>query len=277
MGDSYTALKDFYHQLLHSGSTMECFENLVEPWTDRQVEPGCPPPHSWGSSKQALMVRNFLVMEYGGKCGLDMDKRELWLFHCLSPAWVLPGKKVAITNAPTEFGSITANMAFTNNGARIVIQKKFSTNPACYRIRMPYFKNLVGYTTNGTTHRQEGDCIVVSPDATFINITWRDKPAANKGTVAEMLTSYRTADKFAGVAADGNAIITPGKSFLLDGEQSDTAQPLSFALVQRTFAYEYKRLANEQVKSGLPLLTVEGVPMLSADERKRVYLGVGKE
>ena len=56
MGDSYAALKDFYHTLLHAGSTHECFENLVIPWTDRQVNAHCPPPHAWASSILGLLI-----------------------------------------------------------------------------------------------------------------------------------------------------------------------------------------------------------------------------
>ncbi|MDP4214521.1 MAG: hypothetical protein Q8926_18065, partial [Bacteroidota bacterium] len=163
-GDQYTALKDFYHQLLHSGSTLECFENLVKPWTDRSVDPDCPTPHAWGSAKQALMVRYFLLMEYGGKCGLEPGMRELWLFHCLSPDWVQPGKKVSIINARTEFGRISASIKFRSTGADLLLKNQFHANPKYYRIRMPYFKRLVSFSSDAKIQKQDGDCLLLSPD-----------------------------------------------------------------------------------------------------------------
>ena len=48
-GEPRQALIDTYHALLHSGSASESFENMIRPWTDRDVE-FCPPPHAWGCS-----------------------------------------------------------------------------------------------------------------------------------------------------------------------------------------------------------------------------------
>ena len=248
-GDSYTALKDFYHQLLHSGSTHESFENLIKPWADRMVDPSCPPPHVWGTCKQGLMVRNFLVMEYGGKCGLEPGQRELWLFHALSPAWVTPGAHVAIKNAPTEFGRISATMTFDCTGAEVRIAGTFHEQPAGIRLRVPYFKELVSFKTNAARCRRDGDCVVVSPDVTRIGLQWRDKPGANLHTVEDILTDYRAANRFRGVK-HGRAVIEAGKPFLLDSEVSDAPQPLSFELVRNTFQYEYARLAHESGQLG---------------------------
>jgi hypothetical protein len=260
MGDGYTALKDFYHQLLHSGSTHEAFENLVKPWTDRMVAPDCPPPHAWGTCKQGLMVRDFLVMEYGGKCGLVPGRRELWLFHCLSPAWVKPGEHVAIKNAPTEFGKITSVINFTADGATVRIAVSFHEQPAGIRLRVPYFKELVGFSTDAKESRQDGDCIVASPDVTKLVFEWRDKPGAHVGTVANILTDYRSANHNHG-AKNGKAIIEAGKPFLLDDEKSDAPQPLSFDLVRETFQHEYQRLAKQSgkpVKVAAPAMVGRG-------------------
>ncbi len=260
MDDTYTALKDFYHQLLHSGSTHESFENLVKPWTDRMVDPSCPPPHGWGTCKQGLTVRNFLLMEYGGKCGLEPGQRELWLFHALSPAWVKPGEHVAIKNAPTEFGKISATMTFSKDGAQVAIAATFHEAPAGIRLRLPYFKELVNFKTDAKTSRREGDCIIVSPDATTLGIVWRDKSNANLHTVENILTDYRSANRFRG-AKNGQAIIEHGKPFLLDSEKSDAPQPLSFDLVRQTFQYEYARLAKESgslIEVKAPTMLVPG-------------------
>lgn len=268
MGDNYTALKDFYHQLLHSGSTHESFENLVVPWTDRQVDPGCPPPHVWGTSKQGLTVRNLVLLEYGGRCGLDPSQRELWLFHCLSPAWVDAGKKVSFKNAPTEFGRVSAMMVFQRNGAAVTVSSKFHTPPGALRFRTPYFKELNRFDTDAREKHQEGDSIVVSPDATWINFEWRDRPGANEGTFADILTAYRSANRFAGVDKEGNAVIQSGKPFLRDGEEHPGPEPLSFQLVRQAFQHEYRRLAEEAARNGSRLVKVSAPAMLTMVERK---------
>ena len=190
------------------------------------------------------MVRNFLLMEYGGKCGMEPGKRELWLFHALSPAWVKTGEHVAIKNAPTEFGKISASMNFDKRGAQVSINSSFNEKPACIRIRIPYFKNLVSFKTDAKTSGQEGDCIILSPDVTTVRIEWRDKPGSDLHTVENILIDYRSSNRFRG-AKDGKAIIEEGKPFLLDTEKSDHSQPLSFELIRKTFQYEYKRLSAE--------------------------------
>ena len=268
MGDSYAALKDFYHILLHAGSTHECFENLVSPWTDRHVHPDCPPPHAWASAKLGVLIRNFLLMEYGGSAGLAADKRELWLFHCLSPAWVIPGEKIAFTNAPTEFGKISAEMRFTENGATASFTAQFHDLPAAYRIRIPYFKRLTAFNTNARESRCDRDCLVLSLDATRLDLEWEERPDAHAGVFADILTDYRSTNLFTGVDQDGRAVVKPQRAFLLDGEKSDVPQPLSFDLVVRAFCHEYRRRTDACKKAGGKLVCVDA-PFSHAMQRRR--------
>ncbi|NQU51946.1 MAG: hypothetical protein HQ522_05360, partial [Bacteroidetes bacterium] len=95
------ALLDMYHILLHNGSTHEGFENMIEPWADRDPDP-IPAPHAWAAAKTSLLIRNMLVREYGGSAGVEENKRDLYLFSVLSPEWVKPGKEIKIINATCE-------------------------------------------------------------------------------------------------------------------------------------------------------------------------------
>jgi len=262
MGDSYTALKDFYHVLLHCGSTHEGFENLVIPWTDRSVEPGCPPPHAWASAKLYFLIRNLVLMEYGGKCGLEPGQRELRLFHCLSPAWVLPGESLAVNNAPTEFGPVSAKLAVTATGAELKMTARFHSPPAAYRFRVPYFKELVRFSSDAREQRRDADWICLSPEATRLSLEWRDKPGAHRNTYQDLLTAYRSANRFAGPDTNGWPIIEAGRAFLLDGEERQEPRPLSFTLVRQAFQHEYQRRAQEFVSKGGKLVRVSAPPML---------------
>ena len=112
------------------------------------------------------------------------------------------------------------------------------------------------FSTDAREKRREGDSILVSPDATRISIFWRDKPGAHQGTFADLLTDYRSANRFAGVDSAGYPIIETGRPFLLEDEKRPSPQPLSFALAREAFQHEYQRLADESVNKGGRLLKV---------------------
>jgi hypothetical protein len=250
MGDTRQALIDFYHLILHSGSTHEGFENLVRPWTDRQVEPECPPPHAWAAAKTAFLIRNFLIHEFGGKGGIEPGKRDLYLFSVLSPAWTVNGEKISMNNAPCEMGKVTASMEFNPHGARVYIRSSFSDYPGSIRIRVPYFKKLVTFRTDARASGILGDCITLSPDVTYADITWEDNPEAHRGNFEDLLLAYRSTDFFAGVDSLGYAIVKRGDPFLTRQEKKNELRPLSFSLVQEAFTHEYKRRVEEHFSQG---------------------------
>lgn len=246
-GDAKQALIDFYHILLHCGSTYEGFENLVRPWTDRQV-PSCPPPHAWASSKIAFTIRNFLLYEYGGKFGLKPKERDLYLFPVLSPAWVQPGKYLVIRKAPTEMGTISARIDFRTNGADVSIQADYQERPRAIRIRIPYFKKLIHCTTEGGKSWIENGCLVVDPDVTAVHIDWLDIPM--RGVSEKLLSAYRACNTFEGVDGKGCAIIEEHDPFLLPAEKQGSEETLSFDLVLKNFLYEFNRRRAEKLKQG---------------------------
>jgi hypothetical protein len=256
MGDSRQALIDFYHLLLHCGSTFEGFENLVRPWTDRQVE-FCPPPHAWGAAKITTIIRNLLIYEFGGKAGIENGKRDIYLFPTISPAWAGKGKWIAINNAPTEFGTVSARMTFTDTGASITISPSLKEQPQYFRVRIPYFKELIKFQTDAKISKLDGDCITVSPDVKTITIVWNDRQDAGKGLFEELLTAYRSANSFEGVDNKGFQIIQEHQPFLLESEKKNQTDLLSFDFVLKTFLYEFDRRREENLKNGYEIYTVE--------------------
>lgn len=246
-GNAKQALIDFYHILLHCGSTYEGFENLVRPWTDRQV-PSCPPPHAWASSKIAFTIRNFLVYEYGGMFGLKPEERDLYIFSVLSPAWVQSGKRLVIQEVPTEMGTVFARMDFKEGGATVSIRNNFHQQPGAIRIRIPYFKKLVRFTTDAKKSHMEDGCLVLSPEVTTVQIDWEDIPM--RGVSEELLNAYRACSTFEGVDEKGCAIIKEGKAFLLPAEKQNKKEILSFDLVLKNFLYEFNRRRIEKLKQG---------------------------
>lgn len=252
--DTKQALIDFYHILIHCGSTYEGFENLVRPWSDRQVE-SCPPPHAWASSKIALTIRNFLLHEYGGQYGLAPEERSIYIFPVLSPAWTIPGKQVAFRHAPTEMGNVSARIQFQETGAILSIESEFHKKPGSIRIRIPYFKRLQGYTTDAVESRMENGCIVLSPEVSSVKINWQDIPM--HGVSEELLSAYRDCNIFEGADDQGFPIIREGKAFSLPAEKLNKIETLSFDLVLKNFLLEFDRRRAEKLNQGYELYTIE--------------------
>ncbi len=237
-GNAKQALLDIYHVLLHSGSTHEGYENQVSPWTDRLVH-GAQPPHAWGASKISTLVRNMFVMEHGGRLGLEPQKRNLYLFSVVSPAWVKVGETIAARNVLTDFGSVSTSMTFKENGASISIDKMFHTDPGQIIIRIPYFVKGATFTTDAQTSSLKGNAVYLSSDVTSVTFKWQLDGDADKTTFQDILMGYRQEPGFWN--GHRNKMPAKPKGFLTEAEKARQPAPLSFELVKEAFLVEYNR------------------------------------
>ncbi len=259
-GDQRAALEDVYHILLHSGSTFEGFENLVTPWGNRDTWASCPPPHGWGAAKVSLMLRSLVVMERGGRGGLDKDRRDLWLFSLISPAWAEPGAKVAVADAPTEMGTVSAAMTFCDGGADVAIDADFHRPPQDICVCIPYFVNLTGYNTDAEHSTSKNDVIRLSPDATRLTLQWQPKPNMHDDTFQRLLLRYRREPEFWQGRRDQMPPLPVGS--LTEEEASHAPQPLSFAAVRDAFRHEYRVRYDKYIAAGNKPATVAPLPMM---------------
>lgn len=242
-GNQQQALIDFYHLILHSGSTHEGFENLVIPWKDRQVDAQCPPPHAWASAKTAFLIRNFLIHEYGGRVGMESG-RNLYLYSVVSPEWAKEGNHISINSAPTEMGVVSSSIKFLKGEAKISYSAEYTEKPEAVVIKIPYFKTLKSFSSDAKSTKSEEGCIILSPDFTYLNIKWEDNDEVHRGTSEDMLKAYRECNSYEGYDDKGMHILKEGKSFLLDSEKKNLIEPLNFELVKKTFEYEFNRRTN---------------------------------
>ncbi|MHC1766329.1 MAG: hypothetical protein AB9869_18860 [Verrucomicrobiia bacterium] len=270
IGDQKHALLDLYHVLLHNGSTHEGFENLVIPWSNRTPEPGCPPPHAWAAAKTALFIRNMMVCEYGGHAGLEEQNRDLYLFSLISPAWIEPGKEVAIVKASTEMGQVSSAIRFTADGAEFTLQPKFHDPPRYIALRMPYTVELDSFTTDARHGHTRDGVILFTPDVRKASIKWHTKPGANDGNYQDILKSYRSEYGFV-VQDDNYDPARAGKPFLTDEEKKHPPEALSFDLVRKAFLREYGRRYREYLSWGGKPHRVKPPALLTANERKTLY------
>ncbi|MDQ4041095.1 MAG: hypothetical protein M3141_05030, partial [Actinomycetota bacterium] len=65
-------------------------------------------PHGWFAAEYVALVRNMLVRERGD---------DVWLMSALSPAWLRPGKRISVSDAPTTRGRVAYTLTATRNGA----------------------------------------------------------------------------------------------------------------------------------------------------------------
>ncbi|MBZ9685969.1 hypothetical protein G9F72_006415 [Clostridium estertheticum] len=107
------------------------------------------------------------------------EERDLFLFSVISPVWAMAGKELSVQNAPTEMGLISASMKFTEMGANVRIAADFHRPPRSLKIRIPYFKELIGFTTDASDFKQEDGCIILSTDVSTLEISWKDKNDAH--------------------------------------------------------------------------------------------------
>jgi hypothetical protein len=249
IGFSYYALLDLYHVLLHNGSTHEGFENLVIPWSTRTPSAGCPPPHAWAAAKTALFIRNMLVCEHGGDCGIRKGERDLHLYSLISPSWMAPGKKVCIRNALTEMGRVSSTLTFTDDGATMTVENDFHHPPRYIVFRVPYTVDLDSFTSDADKAVESDGWIYFTPDLTRASFKWNAVPDAHDGNYQRILKGYRSEFDF--IVKDGNYDpARAGKPFLLDDEKNHPPEPLSFDLVRSAFLKEHGRRFEKYVADG---------------------------
>ncbi len=268
-GEAAQALTDLYHVLLHCGSTHEIWEQGALSWSDRESVEHTG-PHTWASARTVLTIRNLLVMERGGQAGLDEAARDLHLFSVISPAWVRPGQQVACRNAVTEMGTLSASLRFLAHGARIEISAQFHRPPRWLVVHLPWFLSLDSFTTDATRVCRDGDRLLLSPDAGWLDVCWHEKPGAHQGTYQGLLRALRAEPSFA--VQDGQLVYVPPPAVALDpAEAGQGAQPLSFALVRQAYQHEYARRYADYVTAGGTPLTVAAPAMLTAAQRRERY------
>lgn len=187
-GEQEQALQRYYAFLLHTGNCQEAFSFGAAPWGDRDSTYAMPP--SGGSSAVCnTMLRSMLVLERGDTT--SGKQRDLHLFNVVSPAWALIGKELAIRNAPTELGTISASLKFSNKGTTFTFEGKLRQQPRNIVLHLPYFTQLTSFTCNARSAREEKGSIVFSPDVTRAEVQWTRNNKANYYSFESAVDSYK--------------------------------------------------------------------------------------
>lgn len=128
--DQELTVQDLYNLLLHTTSTHAPQEFGTYPWKDRDLPDWNIMPDGTTSATIIELMRNMLVRE---------DKDDLHLFSAVSPAWLQPGKSIEISNEPTVFGPVSADLKVTSGGWTVNLSNHFWKAPARVIIPIPWF------------------------------------------------------------------------------------------------------------------------------------------
>ncbi len=76
--------------------------------------------HGWAAAEWVLLVRNLILHE---------QDEVLQITRLLPAEWASPGKRVAIRNAPTEFGPVSVEVAFSADGETLRLEADWRRPP----------------------------------------------------------------------------------------------------------------------------------------------------
>ncbi len=116
------AVQGLYSELAHTTGTGAGWEAATAPYGDRIVD-DVTSPHGWFAAEYVALVRNMLVREQGS---------DVYLMSAVSPAWLRPGKTIAVTDAPTIRGPVSYRLSATKTGAVLTWRAKVQPGTKLY-------------------------------------------------------------------------------------------------------------------------------------------------
>ncbi len=165
-GDQQMVIEELYALLLHTSATHAGFEFSIWPWRTRDFGMNLA-PHGWFAAKYRTLLRNMLVREEGN---------ELHLFSCLSPEWIQPGKRIAVSKAPTNFGELNFEMNVHESGATVNLNAKFVEKPKKLIVHLPCFMEVTNAVADEKVVRVDAKQLELPVDTRTLELTWQLRP-----------------------------------------------------------------------------------------------------
>ncbi len=163
-GDQEQAVADLYALLLHTSSTQAGFEFAIRPWGSRDFEDNLS-PHGWFAAEYRTLLRNMLVREEG---------RDLHLLSVVSPEWIGRGKRIAVENAPTEFGAVSYVLEQPSDEKAVLhLNANFANAPAKIWVHFPWFETVSSVSVDGKQAKFQKDAVELSPAVKEVQIIWK--------------------------------------------------------------------------------------------------------
>jgi len=168
-GDQEQAVHELYALLVHTSSTHAGFEFAILPWGNRDFTDNLA-PHGWFAAEYRTLLRTMLVRE---------DGNQLHLLSVVSPEWIGKGKSIAVTQAPTNFGSVAFILEQPTAAEAVLhLNPAFTRPPQQIVVHLPWFVDLNSATADGKDLQAANSALAVSPGTRVIHIHWSLKPNA---------------------------------------------------------------------------------------------------
>jgi hypothetical protein len=106
-GDAADAVAGLYAELAHTTATDGGWETGIGPYRGRASATNLA-PHGTFAAEYVALLRNMLVA--------DTPAGGVQLLAGVSPAWLRPGQRIAVTAAPTDHGAISLTERSTSHG-----------------------------------------------------------------------------------------------------------------------------------------------------------------
>ncbi|MGB6830715.1 MAG: hypothetical protein WBE41_21895 [Terracidiphilus sp.] len=169
-GDQQQALSEFYAILAHTNAANAGFEFNIRPWGDRDFGHNLA-PHGWFAAEYRTLLRTMLVREEG---------RQLHLLSVVSPDWIGKGKTIAVSQAPTYFGTVAFELEQPQDGAATLkLNTQFTSAPEAIVMHLPWFVDVHSATADGKAVVVKNGIVTVAAGTKEIDLRWtlkRDTP-----------------------------------------------------------------------------------------------------
>jgi len=101
-------------------------------------------PHTFSNTRQLQLLRNMLVRE---------DGDTLWIGQAIPRPWLAPGKRVAIREAPTQFGPISCSIESERDAITVQLDPPKRTTAKAVQLRLRHFDghNIASVDSNPKT------------------------------------------------------------------------------------------------------------------------------
>jgi hypothetical protein len=181
-GDQQQALNEFYAILGHTSATNAGFEFNIRPWGDRDFGHNLT-PHGWFAAEYRTLLRTMLVREEG---------RQLHLLSVVSPEWIGNGKRIAVSQAPTYFGTVAFTLEQPQEDvATLKLHTQFTSAPEAIVVHLPWFVDVHSATADGKAVMVKNGAVTVPAGVKEINLHWTVKPNTPHMSYENAVAAYK--------------------------------------------------------------------------------------
>jgi hypothetical protein len=181
--DQEEATNEFYALLAHTSSTHAGFEFAILPWGDRNFQDNLA-PHGWFAAEYRTLLRTMLVRE---------DGDQLHLLSVVSPDWIGKEKTIAVSQAPTNFGTVAFTLAQPADGEAVLrLNTSFTAPPKQVVVHLPWFVELKSATVDGKPASASRGMLAVGAEAKEIHLHWTIKADTPHLSYEQAVEAYKT-------------------------------------------------------------------------------------